>query len=306
MRFVKFNGILAEIYELYPNIDLVDFLFQRLKLPIDKAEVLAARIEKELRQHNESKQYIVKNLLERHANPTSEKEAYLVECLSRDEFSHFVRWILEELNFEVFPEKHMADFGVDFLAAKDREKFVFLARQYPKTFKVTDTITLVAQEAKKIYGCDKVVILTTTFFTSQAVTEAKKLDIELWDADILAEKIAEIRKKTDIKEQTQFPQYQGSLFQSLQRLVETKLFIIESRVGEKYDLFVPWIKYPLLTYQTNSNNVTRCVYRIKYNNPVTEFEGENLIYSDRAGNRIGPNDEQAYTAILQYLKQFME
>lgn len=244
--------------------------------------------------------------MERHANPTSEKEAYLVECLSRDEFSHFVRWILEELNFEVFPEKHMADFGVDFLAAKDREKFVFLARQYPKTFKVTDTITLVAQEAKKIYGCDKVVILTTTFFTSQAVTEAKKLDIELWDADILAEKIAEIRKKTDIKEQTQFPQYQGSLFQSLQRLVETKLFIIESRVGEKYDLFVPWIKYPLLTYQTNSNNVTRCVYRIKYNNPVTEFEGENLIYSDRAGNRIGPNDEQAYTAILQYLKQFME
>lgn len=306
MRFDKLNGILAEVAKLYPNIDIANFLSQELDLTIDKAEILAARIEKKFRQQNKP-QNTVKMLLEKNDTATSLDEAvYLVEYLSENEFAYFVRWLLEELEYEVSPEKYVADFGADLLAAKDGEKFVFLARRYPKMFKIANTIILMAQEAKYVYDCERIVVLTTTFFTPQTVAEVQRLNIALWDADILACKIAEVKNKVCKKEKMQFPQYARSLLQSLQQLVETKLFIIEPRAGEKYDLFVPWIKYPLLTYQINSGDVTRCVYRIKYNHPVAEREGETLICIDRSGNRLGPNDEQAYTAILLYLNHFME
>ena len=306
MRFTKLNGILEEVTDLDPHVDLVDFLSQKLELPLDKAEVLAARMEV-LRKQNKHESGAVKTLLEKNIpDDTSDGNSHSIECLSDSEFSHFVKWLLEELGFEVLPEKIEADFGFDVLAIKEGKKIAFLGRKYPSTLKVTDAITIIGQDAKRKYGCERIVALTTTCFSVEAVVEAQKIEIELWDADTLSSKIAEIRKKWDTKERTQFPQYQESLLWSLQQLVEKQLFLVESRAGEKYDLFVPWIKYPLLTYQTNSNNVTRCVYRIKYNNPVSESEGKNLVYTDHDGNRQGPNDEEAYYAILQYLKQFLE
>jgi hypothetical protein len=46
MDNLKFNGVLEEIKNRYPNIDLKQFLQQKLQLPYYKAEELAARIEK--------------------------------------------------------------------------------------------------------------------------------------------------------------------------------------------------------------------------------------------------------------------
>ena len=39
----NFNGIIKEIMEQYPNVDLAGYLADNLQLPADKAEVLAAR-----------------------------------------------------------------------------------------------------------------------------------------------------------------------------------------------------------------------------------------------------------------------
>ena len=214
--------------------------------------------------------------------------------------------LLEELEFEVLQERNVTDFGVDFIAIKNGEKIVILARKYPSKYNITDSITMIAQKAKQMYECNRVIVVTTTFFTLQAVTDAQKLGIELWDTDTLVNKIVEAKKKLNVIKQMQFPHFQGSLLQSLQSLEETKLFTIKPRANEKYDLFVPWIKYPLLTYQANSNKVIRCLYRIKYNNPVTEKEAETLISVDQNGNQTGPNDEQVYLKIAQYLQQFLE
>ena len=46
LSFLKFNGILKEIIERYPNIDTAAFLEEKLQLSPEKAEDLAARIEK--------------------------------------------------------------------------------------------------------------------------------------------------------------------------------------------------------------------------------------------------------------------
>jgi hypothetical protein len=88
-------------------------------------------------------------------------------------------------------------------------------------------------------------------------------------------------------------------------LSEIKDLVIEPQAGEKYDLYLLGVKYPLLTVQACSGVVTRCVYRIRYNEPVNEFDGEALIGSDDANNRFGPDDAQAYELITQYLEQFL-
>ena len=70
---------------------------------------------------------------------------------------------------------------------------------------------------------------------------------------------------------------------------------------------LPGIKFPLLTFQAKGDEVVRCVFRIKYNEPVGEFEGETLVGIDRSSNdRFGPDDIDAYAAIIKYLEQFVE
>ena len=46
----NFNGVIKEILEQYPNIDLAEYLADNLQLPMEKAEVLASRIEKQILQ----------------------------------------------------------------------------------------------------------------------------------------------------------------------------------------------------------------------------------------------------------------
>ena len=113
-------------------------------------------------------------------------------------------------------------------------------------------------------------------------------------------------KIADAEEQSCFPQYKGSLFQSLLRLEETKDFIIEPRADGKYDLHLPGVKFPLLTFQAHSSEIIRCVFRIKNNEPVGEFDGAALIRSERNNDRFGPDGIDAYALIVQYLEQFVK
>lgn len=309
MRYLKFNGVLEEIIERYPNIDIVEFLQQKLGIPEFKAEELAARIKKEYcLKVSKSEQNFVRILLEKPDEPefSSKVSVYPVENLSEKEFEHFIKWLLEELCYEVHPGKYAAASGVDLVATKDGEKIAIQAKKYAKDMKVSNSIILRTEETKRVYECQRSIVIATGYFTQQAMADAQKLSVELWDRDTLAAKIIEIRKTADLEEQSCFPQYKGSLLQSLLRLEETKDFIIEPRADGKYDLYLPGVKFPLLTFQAPSDVVIRCVFRIKYNEPVGEFDGEALIRSDSNNNRFGPDDTQAYALIIQYLEQFVE
>ncbi len=310
MSYLRFNGVLNEIIERYPNIDVVDFLQEKLQLPTFKAEELAARIEKEYCLKVLSKietDYEVENL-EKSNNPkiSSKTGVYSVERLSEKEFELFTKWLLEELGYEVHPGKYEADLGIEVVASKDDQKIVILARRCPKESKVSNVIVLKTEEAGRIFGCSRSIVITSSYFSQQALVDARKLGVELWDKDTLTSKIEEVRKNTDLRERSCFPLYKGSLLQSLLRLEETKDFIIETKADEKYDLHLPGIKYPLLTFQACDDNVIRCVYRIKYNEPVGELDGEAIIRSDRNNDRYGPNGIGAYELIIQYLEQFVE
>jgi hypothetical protein len=137
------------------------------------------------------------------------------------------------------------------------------------------------------------------------VADAKKSSVELWDSAVLDGKIVEARKNADLTVQSCFPPFKESLMESLFGLEDTKDFIVDPKADGKYDLHLLGVKYPLLTFQVQSGEVTRCVYRIKNNEPVGESEGAVLIKSDRS-NRFGPDDVRAYALIVEYLEQFLE
>jgi hypothetical protein len=163
-----------------------------------------------------------------------------------------------------------------------------------------------AQDSKCFHCWERTIVLATTYFSEEAVADAKKFGIELWDIDTLNGKISEAMANVDIVEKSACsPEYKGSLLQSLLGFDKTEDFIVEQRSGGKYDLYLPNVKFPLLTFQVNSDIVTRCVLRIKNNLPVGEFEGVILFGYDRNNVRFGPEGIQAYNLIIQYLEEFL-
>jgi hypothetical protein len=302
---LKLNGVIQEIIE-HPNVDVAELLQDRLGVPADKAEALAERIKKQYCQKASAQtpQKPVR-LLEEPDSDRNTNAAYSFDALSLKEFEHFLFWLLEELGYEVQPGKQAAALGVDFLAVKNGEKVAVVARKLPKTCQVTDSIFAAAEQAKRRVDCESLLIVATSYFSEPTTAKAEAANIELWDLDAIARKISEVKKAAVEEEKTGFPQYKGTLLQSLLRLEETKDFIIEPR-GEKYDLHLPGVKFPLLTFQSCDGEVTRCIFRIIRNEPVSEFAGIPLIGKGEDGKRSGPEGAEAYSQITEYLEQFLQ
>jgi HJR/Mrr/RecB family endonuclease len=312
MEQVKFNGLLDEILDDYESIDLVKFLEQRLRIPEYKAKVLAERIEgnfnfkmlHELRKIEISLKPSGDKPKEE--NEPSRVNIYALDDLSGREFEYFLKWLFEELGYSVELTKLTADSGVDLVAVKDKEKIAIQAKRYKRTMKISNNVILKTHGGKDIYGCAKSMVVATSYFTDQAIKDAKKLNIELWDRDTLSAKIDRINEKIkDSQEKVHFPKYKGSLIDSLLNLETMGIFVVERKDNSKYDIHRHGIRYPVLSFQTRGlNAVTRCVFRIKNNKPVGEYEGYALIHSDRH-YVYGPREEQAYQKVIQYLQQFL-
>jgi HJR/Mrr/RecB family endonuclease len=308
MNFFKFNGVLQEVIEQYPTIDLVEYLQDELQISRDKAEDLAARIQKKCLSTQKPTQQKPEQLLQKlgDAGFTPKRTTYSVDSLSEKEFENFMKWLIKELGYEVQPEINRTLFGVDFIASKTGEKFVIHVQRVPKPRFLSNLILALVEEVKHFHGCDKSIIIASTYFTEQLIDAAQDASVELWGCDVLDAKIAEAQKNTYLTEVQRFPPYHGSLLQSLLCLEDTRDFLIASRADQKYDFYLPGVKYPLLTFQVKSGSVIRCVYRIQSNEPVGELDAEALISCDSENNRLGPDDAEAYRLITEYLDHFLK
>jgi restriction system protein len=312
MEVVRFNGLLGEILDGYDSIDLVKFLGQRLNIPEYKARALAERIEGNfnLKMTYEVRERILElkpkdDEAKEDAGPTR-INIYALDNLSGREFEYFLKWFFEEMDYSVELTKITADSGVDLVVTKDNEKIAVQAKRYRRNIKISNNVILKTHGGKDIYGCRKSMVVATSYFTQQAIKDAKKLNIELWDRDTLSAKIDEINEKVrELQEKVHFPRYAGSLLRSLVNLENMGIFVVERKENGKYDIHRHGIRYPVLSFQVRGlNTVTRCVFRIKNSKPVGEYEGNALIRSDRHF-RYGPDEEQAYRKITDYLSQFL-
>ena len=217
-----------------------------------------------------------------------------------------MKWLFEEMGYSVDMTKITADSGVDLIVNKDNEKIAVQAKRYKKTTRISNNVILKTHGGKDLYSCNKSMVIATSYYTEQAIKDARKLHIELWDRNVLSAKIDEINEKVKkLNEKIHFPKYNGSLLKSLLNLEKMRIFVVEKKSNGKYDIHRHGIRYPVLSFQTRGlNTVTRCVFRIKKNQPVGEYEGDVLIRSDRHF-RYGPIGEPAYKRVIEYLRQFL-
>jgi hypothetical protein len=309
MPHIKFNGVLKEITEVAPDFDVTDFLGQSLEIADYKAEELATRIKEKYqnKKGDADDGCALESVLE---EPKGEfggsADVFPLDSLSDREFERFIKWLLVELGYEIQPDQCIFASGFDFVAIKDEERILVQARKYPQKLMVSNLILLSTEKAKRRVGCQKAIVLATAYFTEKTVVEAEKSGVELWNIVRLSEKIDQATKKGEVDRSVRFPEFRGSLLQSIQSLEETEQFIIEPKGGGKHDLHLLGVKVPLLTFWLQSNIVVRCIYRISSNKPVGENEGVKLLDVDKNGCRVGPDDIKAYDSIRKYLEESLK
>ena len=305
----KFSALLKEIVNTYPE-DLSRFLEQKLQIPENKAKELAQRIENNfnLKINHE----IRKKLLEFSSYPQMIEEndqkkfnIYSLDNLSGKEFEQFLKWFLEELGYQVRLTKLTADSGVDLVILNNGEKIAVQAKRYKRSSKVPNSVILKTRGGQAIYGCDRSLVITTSFFTQQAIKEAKQLNIELWDRNFLSARIDQLDQEiSESKKGISFPPYASSLLSSLQTLDQTGIFYIKHLKNERYHIYRHGIKHPLISFHTDYRKVKSLDFRIVKNEPVPIDKSLSLIYSD-SHYTYGPSGAVAYEQIKNYLSQFL-
>lgn len=304
----KFSGLFDEIVINYPD-DLVLFLEKRLQIPNFKAKDLAQKFEEEF---NLNLNHQIKRKLQECSssadNPKSQEEKkfniYSLDSLSGKDFEQFLKWLFEELGYVVRLTTLTADSGVDLVIVKNNEKIAVQAKRFKRTNKVPNSVILKTRGGQEIYACNRSMIVTTSFFTQQAIKEAKQLNIELWDRNQLSAQIDQINTEIiEAQNAPTFPPYKTSLLDSILNLEKTSMFHIKRLKDEKFHLYRHGLQYPLITFKTDGYRVKKLVFRIKYNKPVPVSKGIELIHSD-AHYTYGPRGATAYEQIRNYLSKF--
>jgi HJR/Mrr/RecB family endonuclease len=309
MPHIKFNGVLKEITEAAPDFDVADFLGQSLQIADYKAEELATRIKEKYQNKKEDSDdgCALESVLEEPKGEFADRaDVFPLDSLSDREFERFIKWLLVELGYEIQPDQCNVSLCFDFVAIKDEERILVQARKYPQKLMVSNFILLSTEKTKRRIGCQKAIVLATAYFTEKTIVEAEKSGVELWNIVRLSEKIDQTTRKGEVDRSVRFPEFRGSLLQSIQSLEETEQFIIEPKGGGKHDLHLLGVKVPLLTFWLQSNIVVRCIYRIRNNEPVGENEGVKLLDVDKNGCRVGPDDTKAYDSIRKYLEEALK
>ena len=305
----KFSALLNEIVKNYPE-DLCKFLVDRLQISEDKAKELAERMEYNfnLKINHEIRK---KNLEFSSHSERLQKEdqkkfnIYSLDSLSGKEFEHFLKWFFEELGYRVRLTNLTADSGVDLVIINNGEKIAVQAKRYKRTTKVPNSVILKTHGGQSIHGCAKSMVITTSFFTRQAIKEAKQLNIELWDRTYLSARIDQIRQEiNNPKSKPSFPPFASPLSKSLLTLDQTGIFYIKHLKNEMYHIYRHGIKHPLISFHTNYRKVKSLDFRIINNEPVSINKSHSLIFSD-SHNSYGPTGTVAYEQIKNYLSQFL-
>ena len=116
------------------------------------------------------------------------------DYMTGEEFEEFCANILRGNGYtNVEVTKASGDHGIDVLATKDGLKYAIQCKRYSKP--VGNKAVQEAYSGKDIYKADVAVVMSNMDFTPQAIEDARKLNVELWNRD----KIYSLQKKGNIE-----------------------------------------------------------------------------------------------------------
>lgn len=118
-----------------------------------------------------------------------------IDSISRTEFENYVIRLLTHRGFKVETTDAALNLGINMIAKKHDHKYaVQIERQ---TGLVSRLAVSDIDREKHRYGCDKVMLITNSNFSEDAIELAKSTGCELVDRDILAEWILDFQTRGD-------------------------------------------------------------------------------------------------------------
>lgn len=106
-------------------------------------------------------------------------------------FEEFNAYLLRKLGYKAETTKASNDQGIDIVAKKGFKKIAIQTKRYKN--KVGNSAVQEVVAGKKHYNCNKTLVITNNYFTRSAIELAKSNNVELWDRDVLKEKIKKAR-----------------------------------------------------------------------------------------------------------------
>ena len=107
-----------------------------------------------------------------------------VDSLDGHSFEYFCADMIKRLGYKnVKVTKASGDNGVDILATLNGCTYAFQCKRYSK--KVGVKAIQEVFSGSKYYNCQKAIVITTDYYTDQAIVTARKLGVILWDREFL-------------------------------------------------------------------------------------------------------------------------
>jgi HJR/Mrr/RecB family endonuclease len=115
-----------------------------------------------------------------------------IDVMTGVDFERRLASLFGDLGYRVVPTGRSGDFGGDLLVTDDAGRTaVVQSKRYRKSVGVSAIQE--AHAARSYYGADLAIVVTNSTFTRQARELAERTGVELWDRDVIMERIEQGR-----------------------------------------------------------------------------------------------------------------
>ncbi len=114
-------------------------------------------------------------------------EDLYIDNLSGNEFEEYLLNLFKNLGYDGRLTPTSNDFGADLIVSKDDEKVVVQAKRYSNTVGISSVQEVIG--ARNYYQANKCLVVTSNYFTPNAIDLAEANNVELWDRDVLIKMI---------------------------------------------------------------------------------------------------------------------
>lgn len=204
----KHNEILKNLLlkerNLNRNIIILKDEEQELKSKINYKEEITkeivqleekiALLSKQINSLNNKKENLKKEIRqnEEKSNFISIANIEYIDSLDGIEFEKFIMKLLKYLDFdECYTTSETGDYGIDVIGIKNNVKYAIQCKNYINP--VGNKAIQEAYSGKDYYDCNVAIVVTNNYFTSNAINQAQKNKVVLWNRDDLLEIIKSIK-----------------------------------------------------------------------------------------------------------------
>ena len=176
-------SLLADLYlfELKDKQNLITwsdyYLFFKDKIKEKSKEIYKEKLKKQLLNQSE-------------LNET--KSIDDIDKMNGEEFEIYIGELFKKLGYKIVVTKVSGDQGIDVIVQKGGIKTGIQCKRY--TNKVSNSAIQEAVAGKAQYGLDKVMVITTNYFTKSAIELANSNNVVLWNRDKL-ESVVELTQE---------------------------------------------------------------------------------------------------------------